>query len=85
MDQSGVVDSSSQWVALILMALSEKKISKIKLGRITPFTIETLRIIKELLGITFKIEQDEANIIQNQEDNEIEVENKEEDGKIDEP
>ncbi|EGR27024.1 RNA 3-terminal phosphate cyclase family protein, putative [Ichthyophthirius multifiliis] len=51
----GFVDSNSQSMFLTLMSLSEKKISSIRLGRITPFTVENLRIIREFFGVTFKI------------------------------
>lgn len=44
------------------MALSEKKVSSIKLGRITPFTIENVRTIKDFFGVTFKIENIDENI-----------------------
>lgn len=42
------------------MCLSERKISSVRLGRITPYTVENLKIIQQFLGITFKIESDES-------------------------
>lgn len=39
------------------MALSEKKTSSIKLGRISPFTVECLRSLKDTLGVVFEIEE----------------------------
>ena len=53
---SGVVDTSFQQFALLLMAFSEKKLSSINIGRLSTHTVETLRIIKTLLGVTFHIE-----------------------------
>lgn len=38
------------------MALSEKKVSSVYLGRISPFTVDNLRIIKQFFGVAFKIE-----------------------------
>ncbi|KAL4472902.1 hypothetical protein ABPG72_007779 [Tetrahymena utriculariae] len=56
---TGFADSSNQSIVLTLMALSERKISSVRLGRITPYTVENLKIIQQFLGITFKIEADE--------------------------
>lgn len=42
------------------MSLAEKKISSVILGRISPFTVENLRIIREFFGVTFKIEAIES-------------------------
>ncbi len=41
---------------LILMALTERKISKIVLGRISAYTAETLRLLKSIMGVTFVLE-----------------------------
>lgn len=41
------------------MVLAEKKVSFIKLGRVTSFTIENIRIIRQFLGVTFKIQKSE--------------------------
>jgi RNA 3'-terminal phosphate cyclase-like protein len=53
--QSGCVDTSNQQYALLLMACSEKRVSQLRLGRISVHTIETLRIVRDLLGVTFQI------------------------------
>lgn len=42
----------------MLMSLAEKKISSIRLGRITPYTVDNLKVLREFLGVTFKIEND---------------------------
>jgi len=42
------------------MALSEKKTSSIKLGRLSPFTVECLRIIRDYFGIVFEIEESKS-------------------------
>lgn len=39
------------------MALSEKKTSSAKIGRVSPFTVECLRIMRDFFGITFEIEE----------------------------
>jgi hypothetical protein len=49
---------------LILMALTERKISKILLGRISAYTAETLRLLKDVLGVVFNLTpQDEGRVI----------------------
>lgn len=55
--QSGCVDTTNQQYALVLMALAEKKLSQVRIGRLSAHTIETLRIIRDLLGVTFHIGQ----------------------------
>jgi len=52
---SGVVDTSNQSLVLTLMALSERQVSSVRLGRVSQFTIENLRILKEFFGVIFKI------------------------------
>ena len=51
----GCVDSSSQWLPLLLMALTPRNVSKIVLGRLTPFTMRVMRLIDQFLGVQFKI------------------------------
>jgi RNA 3'-terminal phosphate cyclase-like protein len=57
LQNAGVISTNYQWFALTLMALSEKKTSSIKLGRISPFTVECLRSLKDTLGVVFEIEE----------------------------
>lgn len=52
---SGYVDSSCQWVALLLMVLTPRNVSKIVLGRLTPFTIRFIRLLHAFFGTEFKI------------------------------
>lgn len=55
----GVVDSTSQSLALLCMALGPKDVSKLETGPLTEYTIWFLRHLKEFFGITFKIEPKE--------------------------
>ena len=52
----GCADSSCQGLALLLMALGESDLSKIRLGPLSPFAIQLLRHMKELLKVTFKLD-----------------------------
>eukprot|EP01122_Echinamoeba_exundans_P004771 TRINITY_DN15006_c0_g1_i1.p1 TRINITY_DN15006_c0_g1~~TRINITY_DN15006_c0_g1_i1.p1 ORF type:complete len:359 (+),score=42.26 TRINITY_DN15006_c0_g1_i1:16-1092(+) len=54
----GVVDSVSQSVAILFMALGPEDVSKIRVGKLTEYTMEFLRNIREFFGVTFKIEPD---------------------------
>eukprot|EP01132_Coremiostelium_polycephalum_P003233 gene3233-4047_t len=55
----GCVDSHNQSIALLFMILCPEDISKLKLGKITPYTIEYLRHLRDFFGVTFKIEPDQ--------------------------
>jgi len=54
---SGVIDTTFQSFVLFLMALSEKAPSVVKLGRVSEFTIENVRLVKAFTGVLFKIEE----------------------------
>ena len=53
----GVVDSSSEWLVCLFMALAaDFKISSASFGSaLAPYTIECMRLIREFLGVKFKI------------------------------
>lgn len=59
--QSGVISTNYQWFLLTLMAMSEKKTSSVKLGRLSAYTIECLRIIRDMFGIAFEIEESKTD------------------------
>ena len=56
-DIGGLVDSSNEWLVCLFMSLSEDfKISRFSFGStLAPYTMECMRLIKEFLGIKFKI------------------------------
>ncbi|KAF2076023.1 hypothetical protein CYY_002683 [Polysphondylium violaceum] len=55
----GCIDSHNQSLALLFMVLCPEDISKIRLGKITPYTIEYIRNLFDFFGVTFKIEPDQ--------------------------
>ncbi|KAJ1991246.1 hypothetical protein H4R33_001447 [Dimargaris cristalligena] len=59
-DRGGVFDSNTQWMALLMMVLSSEDVSKVRLGKLTEFTIQYLRDLKQMFGVTFKIKPDPA-------------------------
>lgn len=65
---SGAVDTASQTVVLNLMSLTEKQINCVLLGRLSAFTIENLRLLRQFFGVTYSIEQDAGNWSADQEE-----------------
>ncbi|KAK6913204.1 RNA 3'-terminal phosphate cyclase domain, partial [Dillenia turbinata] len=56
--QGGVVDSMHQELLFLLCALCPPDISKVRVGKLSPYAIETLRHIWDFLGVTFTIKPD---------------------------
>lgn len=54
--RGGVVDSTHQSLALILLAIGPEQVSRIRLGQLTPRAIETLRALKAFFGVTFHVQ-----------------------------
>ncbi|XP_050221301.1 probable RNA 3'-terminal phosphate cyclase-like protein [Mercurialis annua] len=57
-EQGGVVDSTHQALLFLLSALCPQDVSKIRVGKLSPYGIETLRNIREFLGVKFVIKPD---------------------------
>ncbi|PKU78055.1 probable RNA 3'-terminal phosphate cyclase-like protein [Dendrobium catenatum] len=51
----GVVDSSHQGLLFLLCALCPPDVSKVRVGKLTPYSIATLRNIRDFLGVKFVI------------------------------
>lgn len=56
--QGGVVDSTHQGLLFILCALCPPDVSKVRVGQLTPYGIETLRNIRDFLDVKFIIKPD---------------------------
>ncbi|KAI8541608.1 hypothetical protein RHMOL_Rhmol08G0075200 [Rhododendron molle] len=54
-EQGGVVDSTHQGLLFLLCALCPQDVSKIRVGILSPYGIETLRNIREFLDVKFVI------------------------------
>eukprot|EP00947_MAST-08B_sp_MAST-8B-sp1_P004605 g4605.t1 len=54
----GCVDTSNQSLCLLLMVLGPEDVSKIRLGKLSPYTIVCLRQLRDFFGVTFKIAPD---------------------------
>ncbi|XP_077245017.1 RNA cyclase family protein [Tasmannia lanceolata] len=59
-EQGGVVDSTHQGLLFLLCALCPQDVSKVRVGKLTPNAIETLRHIRDFLGVKFIIKPDPA-------------------------
>ncbi|XP_024017516.1 probable RNA 3'-terminal phosphate cyclase-like protein [Morus notabilis] len=59
-EQGGVVDSTHQGLLFLLCALCPQDISKVRVGKLSPYGIETLRNIRDFLGVKFVIKPDPA-------------------------
>ncbi|KAH0862348.1 hypothetical protein HID58_079559 [Brassica napus] len=57
-EKGGVVDSTHQGLLFILCALCQQDVSKVRVGTLSPHGVETLRNLKEFLGVTFSFRPD---------------------------
>eukprot|EP00331_Platyophrya_macrostoma_P004171 CAMPEP_0176420004 /NCGR_PEP_ID=MMETSP0127-20121128/8366_1 /TAXON_ID=938130 /ORGANISM="Platyophrya macrostoma, Strain WH" /LENGTH=308 /DNA_ID=CAMNT_0017800553 /DNA_START=302 /DNA_END=1228 /DNA_ORIENTATION=- len=60
---SGFVDTTHQSLVFLLMALSEKKISAVRVGRISTYTVKYLRNLRTFFGVKFQIKNCEDKIV----------------------
>jgi len=54
----GTVDTAMQGMVLLLMALCTEDVSRVRLGRISKHSVALLRLIRQMLGVKFKVKQD---------------------------
>eukprot|EP00398_MALV-I-01_sp_L67-1_P000882 gene882-371_t len=60
----GVCDSTNQWLLVILAAAAEEhKASTVRLGRMTPHTVQCLRHVRDFLGVSFNMVQEEDGTV----------------------
>ncbi|GFY83033.1 RNA cyclase family protein [Actinidia rufa] len=59
-EQGGVVDSTHQGLLFLLCALCPPDVSSIRVGKLSPYGIETLRNIIDFLGVKFVFEPDQS-------------------------
>ncbi|XVF19615.1 hypothetical protein REPUB_Repub11eG0126000 [Reevesia pubescens] len=57
-EKGGVVDSTHQGMLFLLCALCPKDVSKVRVGKLSPYGIETLRQIRDFLDVQFVIKPD---------------------------
>ncbi|CAO3692509.1 unnamed protein product [Umbelopsis ramanniana] len=59
--KGGCVDSPSQWLNLLLMVLAPEDVGKIRIGKMTAFTVQFLRDLKQCFGVSFKIKPEASS------------------------
>lgn len=55
LSRGGCVDTDSSPLALVLMALTPPDVSRVRLGRLSPRAVSTLRLIDAVLGVRFRL------------------------------
>jgi RNA 3'-terminal phosphate cyclase-like protein len=56
--RGGCIDTGVQSLVLLWMCLSSEDVSRIRIGTLSQYTIESLRLFKEALGVEFKVKAD---------------------------
>ena len=56
--RGGCVDTGLQSLALLWMCLTPEDVSRIRVGTLSSYTIESLRLFKQALGVEFKVKPD---------------------------
>ena len=57
--RGGCVDSCSQATTLLLMCLTPEDVSRVRVGNLTKYAIEALRMYKDVFGVEMKIRAEE--------------------------
>ncbi|GMH14156.1 hypothetical protein Nepgr_015997 [Nepenthes gracilis] len=60
-EQGGVVDSTHQGLLFLLCALCPRDISKVRVGKLSPYGIQSLKLVRDFLGVKFDIKPDPAS------------------------
>jgi RNA 3'-terminal phosphate cyclase-like protein len=58
----GCVDSTNQWLMLLFMALCPEDISRLRLGKLSEFTVSYLRLLRDIFDVTFKLTPDATSL-----------------------
>ncbi|KAI9296867.1 18S rRNA biogenesis protein [Neoconidiobolus thromboides FSU 785] len=59
--EGGCIDTYNHGLNLLFMVLGPEDVSKLRIGKLTPFCIEILRDIKQFFNITYKVVPDDKN------------------------
>jgi RNA 3'-terminal phosphate cyclase-like protein len=60
--KGGTVDTTHQSLALMLMMLCPEDISKIRLGKLSKYSIACLRLFRDVFGVVFHVRADESGV-----------------------
>jgi RNA 3'-terminal phosphate cyclase-like protein len=56
--RGGCVDTGVQSLVVLLMCLTPEDVSRVRIGTLSPYTIESLRLLKMAFGVEFKCQPD---------------------------
>ena len=56
--RGGCIDTTAQSLVLLLMCLGPEDVARIRLGTLSQYTIQSLRLYKQVLGVEFKVKPD---------------------------
>eukprot|EP00045_Choanoeca_perplexa_P005772 m.48384 g.48384 ORF g.48384 m.48384 type:complete len:360 (-) comp13285_c0_seq3:72-1151(-) len=57
-DRGGCFDTQSQTLCFLFMTLGPEDVSKVRIGKLSPFSIQFLRDLKQFFNVTFKLKAD---------------------------
>lgn len=58
----GCVDSSHQAMFLLFMALCPEDVSRVRVGRLSPYAVSMLRLLRQFFGVVFRIRPAEDTV-----------------------
>ena len=62
--KGGCVDTAQQTLVLLWMCLTSEDVSRVRLGTLSPYTIQSLRLFKLMFGVEFKVTcEDESKTV----------------------
>lgn len=59
--RGGCVDTGMQSLTLLWMCLTPEDISRIRVGTLSQYTIESMRLFKDALGVEFRVKPDQSS------------------------
>jgi RNA 3'-terminal phosphate cyclase-like protein len=59
--QGGCLDTGLQSLVLLLMCLTSEDVNRVRLGALSPYTVTSLRLFKQVWGVEFKITPHDAS------------------------
>jgi len=57
-ENGGFVDTANQATALLFMALGPEDVSRVRIGKISDYTIDFLRLLRDFFGVKMQVKTD---------------------------
>lgn len=68
LSRGGCIDTDASPLALVLMALTPPDVSRVRLGRLSPRAVSTLRLVDAILGVRFRLRPEPKGTIRKRAD-----------------